>query len=461
MSKKEKGPAELQDFLLATLNRRAPSSEEWGTYEVSASNKVIMSKIKYVLLTGITTFDEVSGGFPFGRIVEYIGLENSGKTAMAIRAAVRAREGCISEVILNPDNTLTYRPLDPDEYEVAVLYIDNEGSLDEGNKLVVDGKKLDVITGRCDTIEGVFKMTNDFLDGAEASAEASAEAARKAGKQPKLQFLVIIVDTIASTSSREELALAWGKRDFPRVPGEISKGFSRIVRRLSVMNACMICTNQVRTKFQQGAPVAGGRGGGAPQSWQFSSPGGYALKFYTTHRIFVQSLASKYKLVPDAKFPAGLLIAFHSVKNRLRPQDRDGRMVLLYDKDQGGLNDQFSLLENLVFTGFIEVGNKDKGTDFLCKFNKNGIIPTTFGDAQVKTTLDEDDDASSPTTPRRGSRKDPGFKFRAEWPKFYADHKADIERLWQAAVEFTFETRGLDGIVLDDEEGLEPVAEEI
>ena len=454
MSKKV--PADLQDFVLASMNRHAPSSAEWGTYEVSASNKLILSKIKYVLTTGIASFDEVSGGFPFGRIVEYIGLENSGKTAMAIRTAIRAREGCISQVVRDENGTLSYHPLNPDNYDVAVLYIDNEGSLDEDNKLIVDGKKLDVITGRCDTIEGVFKMTNDFLDGAEARADANADAAEKSGKEPKLQFLVIIVDTIASTSSREELAAAWGKRDFPRVPGEISKGFSKIVRRLNVMNACMICTNQVRTKVHQGAPVTGGRSGsGAPQSWQFSSPGGYALKFYSTHRIFVQALASKYKLLPDAKFPAGLLIAFHSVKNRLRPQDRDGRMVLLYDKDHGGLNNEFSLLENLIFTGFIEV-SKEKGTDFTCKFAKNGIVPTTFGEAQVKTTLDEDDDA---VKPRRASRKDPGFKYRSEWPKFYAEHKDDIEKLWQAAVVYTFNTPGLDGAVLADDDLVEDIEE--
>lgn len=447
MSKKEKStPPDFQDLLLSTMNRRAPSSAEWGTYEISRSNKKVMSKIKYVLTTGITTFDDVAGGFPFGRIVELFGLESSGKTAMAIRAAARARRGFISEVIHNDDDTLAYRQLDPEEYEVAVLYIDNEGSLDEDSKLIVDGDRLDVITGRCDTVEGVFKMTDDFLDGAEAKTEADAEAARKAGREPKLLFLVIVVDTIASTSSKEELAAAWGKRDFPRVPGEISKGFNRLVRRLNVNNACMICTNQVRTKFQQGAPLAA-RGGSTPQSWQFQSLGGFALRFYASHRIFVQALTSKYKLVPEAKFAAGLAIGFHTVKNRLRPPLRDGRMVLLFDKHQGGLNDQFSLLENLVLTGFVEVGNKEKGTDFACKFAKNNIVTTTFADAQVKTNLDEDDSAPAP---RRGGRKDPGFKCRAEWPKFFAEHKDDINKLWQAAVEYTFNTPGLDGMVIAD-----------
>lgn len=448
MSKKEKLTEDFQDFLLAKMNQKAPRSAEWGTYEISRSNKKIMSKIKYVLTTGIQTFDDVAGGFPFGRIVELFGLEGCGKTAMAILTAARARAGCISEVIRTEDGTLTYRPLEPDEYEVGVLYIDNEGSLDQDNKIIINGQPLDILTGRCDTIEGVFKMTDDFLDGAEIKSELDETAADKSGKKTKLKFLVIVVDTVASTSSREELALAWGKRDFPRVPGEISKGFNRIVRRLNINNACMICTNQVRTKFQTGGQ-APGRVSTTPQSYQFQSLGGFALRFYASHRIFMQAAQSKYKLLPDAKFPAGLSISFHTVKNRLRPPLRDGRMVLLFDKKCGGFNQQFSLLENLTFTGFIDVINREKGTDFVCKFHKHGILPTTFGAAQVKTTLDEDDDAS---TPRRGSHKDPGFKYRAEWPKFYQEHKADIDKLWQVAVEFTFNTPGLDGLTLDNDE---------
>jgi len=449
MSKKEK-EADLQDFLLSKMTQKAPRSAEWGTYEISRSNKKIMSVIKYVLTTGITTFDDVVGGFPIGRIVELFGLESSGKTAMALLAAARAKQGFISEVIRAEDGTLSYRPLNPDEFEVAVLYIDNEGSLDDDNKIKINGQELDVITGRCDTIEGVFKMTDDFLDGAELKNEMDD----RSDKPGKLRFYIIVVDTIASTSSREDLAQAWGKRDYPRVPGEISKGFTKLTRRLSKNNACMICTNQVRTAYSAVQESRGKRG--SVQSWLYSSPGGLSLRFYASHRVYVQTLNTIYRLTPEAKFAAGFQIGFRTLKNRLRSPLREGRMVLLFDKVQGGFHNDFSLLENLIYTKFIEVAAKEKGTDFVCKFSRHGVVPTTFGEAQVKTTLDEDDDAP---TPRRGSRKDPGFKFRAEWPKFYADHKADIDKLWQAAVDFTFNTPGLDGIVVDEDD-LEQADEE-
>jgi len=242
------------------------------------------------------------------------------------------------------------------------------------------------------------------------------------------------------------LAQAWGKRDYPRVPGEISKGFTKLTRRVSKNNVCMICTNQVRTAYSAGQ--GGNKGGGSVQSWLYSSPGGLSLRFYASHRVYVQTLNSIYRLTPEAKFAAGIQIGFRTIKNRLRPPLREGRMVLLFDKDKGGLHDEFSLLENLVYTKFIELENKEKGTDFVCKFAKNGVVPTTFGDA-VKTSLDEDDSAPRP---RRGGKKDPGFKFRYEWPAFYQAHKVDLDNLWKAAVVYTFNTPGIDGIGSADDD---------
>jgi hypothetical protein len=174
---------------------------------------------------------------------------------------------------------------------------------------------------------------------------------------------------------------------------------------------------------------------GDPQSWEYTGYGGLALRFWATHRVFMYAKQARYRLLPTAQFSDGLLIGFHTVKNRLRMPLRDGRMVLLFGatgKMYPGLSPEMSVLEDLVLSDAIEIGTKEKGIDFTVKFGRFGITPTTFEVKQVTTTLDEDDER--PAQNRRGSKKEPGFKYRAEWPEFYEAHKADIDLLWDAAI---------------------------
>jgi hypothetical protein len=228
--------------------------------------------------------------------------------------------------------------------------------------------------------------------------------------------------------------MKWGDQDYPRQPAQLSMGFRKIKRRLNVNNVCMICTNQVRMNMKG----SGGRkmvNVGDPQSWEYTGYGGLALRFWATHRVFMYAKQSRYKLLPTSQFPDGLVIGFHTVKNRLRMPLRDGRMVLLFGatgKMYPGLCPEMSMLEDLVLSDAVEIGNKEKGKDYTIKFGRFGINPTTFDPKEVTTTLDQDDER--PAQSRRGSKKEPSFVYRAEWPEFYEAHKADIDLLWNAAI---------------------------
>lgn len=439
--------------LIAKLRSMAPKKDGGGcTWEVSSTKDLVLSAVNYVLTTGIESFDSIVGGMPFGRMVELYGLESCGKTAMSIRCAVRAMTKNISEVTHNADKTITLRPLKPEECKIVVMYVDNEQSLDEDGKLMVDGQRLDVVGFRCDTTDDMFKA----IDGALTLQEKRAEAEDEDGIK---RFMFIVVDTIASTSTKEEIGADWGKQDFPRQALQISKALRQLTRRVNRYNVCVLFTNQVRTNFkaqqQKGGNVF------AIKAGDYTSVGGMALRYYASHRVFMYALNSKYKLLPDGQFAAGLQVGFHTVKNRLRPPLRDGRMVLLFDKDKGGLNDVFSTLETLVFLGFVDIESETKHTGYTLRFKANNIIPTTFDRAAVETTLDDDEDA--PRVPRKGhGRKDPGFKTRAEWPKFYEEHKADVDVLWHAAIEYAMSTKGLDGgvQVVEEENPVNPAAED-
>lgn len=439
--KKEKEEVNENNGLISKLRSVAPKGEDAGTWEIASTKDLVLSAVTHVLMSGIESFDEVTGALPIGRMVELYGLESCGKTAMAIRCAARAMDKKICEVIRNKDDTLTYRELAAHECKVLVVYIDNEQSLDEDGKLLVDGKKLDVVGCRFDTTDDMFKAIDAAIDYQEVRIEESKD-------DDVLRFMFIVVDTIASTTTKQELGQAWGSVDFPRQPQQISQALRQLTRRVNSSNTCILFTNQVRVKFQ-GQQQKSGPQTFSIQASDYSSPGGMALKYYATLRVFVYAMNQKYKLVPEAKFSAGFLIGFHTVKNRLRPPQRDGRMVLLFDKKQGGLNDDFSKLETLVFLGFIEVGSKEKHIDYTLKFKSNGIIPTTFEQSKIESTLEEDEE--TPVAKRGNSRKDPGFRCRSEWPQFYINHRKDIELLWDVAIIYAMACEGLEGSIQVDE----------
>lgn len=432
--------------LIAKLRSIAPKGEEAGSWEISRTTDLVMSQVKYVLSTGIESFDDIVGGMPFGRMTELFGLESCGKTAMAIRCAARAMKKHIVEVIHKDGVPVEFRPLKPEECKVVVFYIDNEQSLDEDGKLVVDGEKLDVVGARFDTTDDVFKA----IDGAIANQKERIEDEKKDGIK---RFMFIVVDTIASTSTKQELEAKWGSMDYPRQPQQISKALRRIARRVNRYNICILFTNQVRVRFKEAVK---GKGGSSLQirASDYSSPGGLALRFASSHRVFMYAMEQKYKLVPTAQFAAGLLVGFHTIKNRLRPPLRDGRMVLLFDEKQGGFNNTLSKLETLEFLGFAECASETKHTDFTLKFSKHGIEPTTFDTSKLETSLDEDEEEAK-DTPRRGRKKDPGFKTRGDWLPFYADHSADVDKLWDKAVLYAMQTIGLEGGLSIEEENIQ------
>jgi hypothetical protein len=117
-------------------------------------------------------------------------------------------------------------------------------------------------------------------------------------------------------------------------------------------------------------------------------------------------------------------------------------MVLLFDREVGGFHNLYSILETLILLGFVEVQAKEKQTDFVLKFRKHNIALATFND---------DDWGES-------GRRDPSFKYRCEWPAFYAKHREDVEKLWSMAIDYSLNTEGLH--LKNNEDALETLKDE-
>ena len=112
MAKKAKVQS-LKERLAERIDALKPKKGDAGEIEVSMDLEKTLANIKYVLDLGIPSFDDLAGRLPFGRMVEIFGLEGCGKTALCVRAAVRAQQGHIYAVVKNPDGTYTHQILDP------------------------------------------------------------------------------------------------------------------------------------------------------------------------------------------------------------------------------------------------------------------------------------------------------------------------------------------------------------
>jgi RecA/RadA recombinase len=427
---KPKKKMDLNDRIMAKIKATAPKKGEAGSVEITRTSKAVLSKVKYVLTTGIEPFDDLVGAFPFGRITEVFGLESCGKTQLVIRAAVRAQTLKIAEVVRDKEGTASLVPITKKKAYIHVLYIDNEQSIDEDEKITVDGVELDVHLARCDTVDQLFKMSEVAIDEVAIAQKEDPDT---------IYFVLVIVDTVAATSSKGEMTQEWGKVDYSRHAQQYRQGFRIMARKINRVNVAMICTNQVGDNFGNQNQKGKKMKTAGLQPDDYATFGGKALKFFATHRVFMQKMR-EYKINPKSKFPNGLLVGFKSVKNRVKKPYREGRMVLLFGDEDGvggGFNNEFSILETLIYFKYAEIGDGEK-KEIKFKFAKHGIPTTTFGDAETSTTLDEDDSVEQSVASSRKGKKDPSIGIRAEWPAFYAEHKADVDALYQEAIHKAF-----------------------
>lgn len=409
----------------ASQPRGSGGNEPVATFEVARTTKDIVTRITHVLMTGNPSIDRNTGGIPFRRVTEIYGPEYCGKTALAKLIGIRAQQRQIFKRTFDKDGRhVGYEPIE-DNADVTILYVDNEQSIDQDAKIWfvdLDGKQkqIDWALGYCDTIDQIFKLLDKAIE--------VLDEEEKETKRP--QYLVYIVDTIGGTSGNDEVTAEWGKEDYPRTAKQIRRGFRRMIREIGQRNVAVICTNQVGANFngqksQTNSPL--------PQERDFVTPGGKALPYFASLRLYMASHPKKYVLVKGAKNSAGLLIATYTKKNRMIKPFRESRVALLFDHDVG-LHPEFSMLETFIFLDFATESKDTAKITF--RFAAHGITkPATFAPAEPK---------KGQKKPKEGEDvyEDPVLEQKHLWPTFYQEHKADFDQLWELAMIATFKTDG-------------------
>ena len=246
--------------------------------------------------TGITSLDYALGvgGLPRGRIAEFYGPEGGGKTSLALSVCGQAQQAGGYAGVVDMEHAIT-------------------------------------------TAQAEF-MGMDLSKAALAQPDSGEDALRTAAEMVESGgFDVVVIDSVAALVPEKELEGDITDESVGLMARMMGKGLRRLSPAASRVGTPVIFINQLREKMVQY---------GNPET----TPGGRALKFYSSVRIEVRSRSSDRIEDPSTKEPIGQTTRVKVVKNKVGPPHREAMFDLYYGK---GVDQESALFDTLKRTGLI------------------------------------------------------------------------------------------------------------
>jgi recombination protein RecA len=261
-----------------------------------------------VIPTGALSLDVALGvgGLPKGRVVEIYGPESSGKTTLTLSVVANAQKnGGIA------------------------AFVDAEHAMDPEYARKV-GVNID-----------------ELLISQPESGEQALQIVETLVRSSALD--VIVVDSVAALVPKAEIDGDMGDNHVGRQARLMSQALRKLTSLVAKSSTCVIFINQLREKI--------GVMFGSPET----TPGGKALKFYSSVRLDIRRIES----LKNGTEAYGNRVRVKTVKNKVAPPFREAEFEIIFGE---GISAEGSVLDLGVETGVLE----KTGSWFSYKGNRIG-----------------------------------------------------------------------------------------
>jgi recombination protein RecA len=247
-----------------------------------------------VIPTGSLALDHALGvgGIPRGRVVELFGPESSGKTTLALHIVAEAQK-----------------------QDGIAAFVDAEHALD-----VMYARKLGV---NCDD------LLVSQPDTGEQALEITEVLVRSAAMD------VVVIDSVAALVPRAEIEGEMGDAHVGLQARLMSQALRKLTATISKSKTAVIFINQIRMRI--------GVMFGNPET----TPGGNALKFYSSVRLDIRRIGS----IKDGQEVIGSRTRVRVVKNKVAPPFKQAEFDIMYGE---GISTAGDLLDLAVQTDVVD-----------------------------------------------------------------------------------------------------------